>query len=133
MPEDDPGKGSKHIALPLMQIKMIGCVNAELKTNISWISSNSIIRTNVVNDHMSLIHIPACRINASSYWCTMQQEGGVRLCGHPSNSKLSPCCLIWCSCCRLFCFLCSLLYSVDSWKFPNLCVLESQHQTIKAL
>jgi hypothetical protein len=49
---------------------------------------------------MSLIFIPVRQIYASSYWCTMQQEGGVKLYGHPSDSDLSPCCLTWRRCCQ---------------------------------
>jgi hypothetical protein len=74
---------------------VIGCVNAELKTNILVIST-SIIRVNAMNDHMLLIHIPVCQKNASSYWCTMQQEGGVKL-------------------------FCSMLFPMSSWDFP-ICV-----------
>lgn len=48
---------------------MISCVNIELKTNTSDISSTSIIRVNVVYDHTS--HIPVCQTHASSYWRTM--------------------------------------------------------------
>jgi hypothetical protein len=37
----------------------------------SEISSDSIIRVDVVNDHLSLIFIPVYQTNVSSYWCTM--------------------------------------------------------------
>lgn len=36
------------------------------------------IRINAINDHVLLTHIPVCQTTASSYWCTMQQEGGVK-------------------------------------------------------
>jgi hypothetical protein len=47
-------------------------VNVELKTNISGISSVSIVRVSVVNDHTSLILMPVCQFDASSYWHAMQ-------------------------------------------------------------
>jgi hypothetical protein len=97
--------------------RAIRCVYFELKTNVSELSSISIIRVDMVNDHMSLIYIPVCQINASTYLCTMQQEDRVKLCDHPSNSNLSLFRLTWCPCCQLFCFLCSMLYSVSSWDF----------------
>jgi hypothetical protein len=46
----------------------INCVNVEPKTNVSIIFSVSIIRVGVVNHHVSLIFIPVCEIDASSYW-----------------------------------------------------------------
>jgi hypothetical protein len=45
-------------------------VGVELKTSVSEISSGSIFRVDVANDHTSLICIPMCQIDASSYWCT---------------------------------------------------------------
>jgi hypothetical protein len=50
-------------------------VDVELKTNVSEISTVSIIRTDVVNDRMSLIFTPVCEIDASSYWCIMAVGG----------------------------------------------------------
>jgi hypothetical protein len=47
-------------------------VNIELKTNVSEMSSVSIIRVDVVNGHMSLIFILVCQVDVPSYWCTMQ-------------------------------------------------------------
>jgi hypothetical protein len=44
-------------------------VNVEIKPDVSDIFSASIIRVDVVNDRMSLIVIPVCEIDASSYWC----------------------------------------------------------------
>jgi hypothetical protein len=58
---------------------------------------------------MSLIFITVCQIDASSYWCTTQYEGGVKLCGHPSDSNLSPCCLTLCTFVKLFFFAWSSL------------------------
>jgi hypothetical protein len=58
----------------LKSSRAIRCVNGELKTNVSEISSVSIIRVDVVNDHMSLIYTPVCQIDVSSYWCIMQQR-----------------------------------------------------------
>jgi hypothetical protein len=52
--------------------RAIGRVNVPLKTSVSQISSVSIIRVGVVNGRMSLIFIPVCPIDASSYWCVMQ-------------------------------------------------------------
>jgi hypothetical protein len=78
----------------LKSFLVISRVNVELKTNVSGIFFVSIsIRGDVVNGRISLKFIPVCQIDASSYWCTMQQEGGVNLCGHPSDSELSPLCL----------------------------------------
>jgi hypothetical protein len=51
---------------------VISHVNVEVKTHISEIALVSIIKVDVVNDRMSLIFIPVCQIDASSYWCTMQ-------------------------------------------------------------
>lgn len=67
-----------------------------------------------------------CQVDASCYWRTVQQEGGVILCGHPSDSNLSPCRLTWCPCCQLFFRVCSTLFPVfDFLEFPpNLCDLE---------
>lgn len=42
-------------------------VNVESKTNISEIIAVSIIRVNAENDHISLICIPVCQNDASSY------------------------------------------------------------------
>jgi hypothetical protein len=35
------------------------------------------------------------------------------VCGHPSDSKLSQCCLTWCPYCQLFCFLFGVLVSMS--------------------
>jgi hypothetical protein len=67
-------------------------VNVELRINVSEFSSVSVIRVDVVSDNMSLIFIPVCQIDASSYWYTVQEEGGVKLRGHPTDSNLSPYC-----------------------------------------
>jgi hypothetical protein len=58
-------------------------------------------------------YIQACHINAASYSCIMQQEGGVKLCGHPSDCVTIACRLTRCPCCQLFCFLCSVLFGSD--------------------
>jgi hypothetical protein len=42
------------------------------KTNVSEISSVSIIRFDVVNDRMWLIFIPVCKSGVSSFWCIMK-------------------------------------------------------------
>jgi hypothetical protein len=47
--------------------RAISRVNVKLKTNVSEISSVYIIRVDVVNDRISLIFIPDCQIDASSY------------------------------------------------------------------
>jgi hypothetical protein len=93
----------------------ISHINVELKTNVSETSSISSIMVDVVNDRVWLTFIPVYQINASSYWCIMQWEGGVKLCGHPSDSNLPPCCLTWCPYCQtilfsfLHVFLCAFL------------------------
>jgi hypothetical protein len=84
----------------------ISRVNVELNTNVSDIASGSIIRVDVANDRISLIFIPVCPTDYSSYWCTMHWVGGVKLGRHPSTSNLSPCCLTWSLCCQTV--LCSL-------------------------
>jgi hypothetical protein len=103
------GRAVDVICLNLLVIRH---ANIELNINISELSSISIIRVDVVNDHMLLIYTSICQIGASFCWCTTEQEGKVKLCGHPSNSNLSPCHLTSCPCCQLFCFLCSMLFSV---------------------
>jgi hypothetical protein len=45
----------------------ISRVDVELKPSVSEIWSVSIIRVDVVNDRISLMFIPVCRIGASSY------------------------------------------------------------------
>jgi hypothetical protein len=50
----------------------ISRVNVELKTNVSEVSSVSIIKVDAVNDRMSLMFILVCKIDVSSYWCIMQ-------------------------------------------------------------
>jgi hypothetical protein len=45
----------------------IGRVNIELKTNVPEIISVSIIRVDVLNDHVSLIFVPVCESDALSY------------------------------------------------------------------
>jgi hypothetical protein len=99
--------------------RAISRLNAEQKTRISEISAVSIIRVDVVNDYISLIFIADCLIDASSYGCTMQQEGGVKLCGHLNDSNLPQCCLTSCPCCQIFCFLFSMLFSVSSWNYRD--------------
>jgi hypothetical protein len=59
----------------------------------------------VGNEQMSLIFIPVCQIDASSYSSIVQYGDGVKLCGHPSDSNLSPCCLTWCPFVKLLSFL----------------------------
>jgi hypothetical protein len=73
----------------------------------------------MLNGRTSLIFLPVCQIDASSYWCTLQLEGTVKLCDDPSDSNLPPCCLNWCPCCQLLCFLFSLLFSVSSSDFHD--------------
>jgi hypothetical protein len=50
--------------------RAISRVNVELKTNVSYISSVSIVRVDVANDRMSLIFTPVRQIDA--YWCIVQ-------------------------------------------------------------
>jgi hypothetical protein len=52
--------------------RAVSWVSVELKTNVSEISSVSLIRVDVVNGGISLIFIPVCQIIASSYWCIVQ-------------------------------------------------------------
>jgi hypothetical protein len=85
------------------------CVNFELKANVSELSI-SIFRVDMMNDHTSLLHIPVCHIDVSSYGCTMQQEGRIKLCSYPADSNLSPCRLTWCPWYQLFCLLCSMFF-----------------------
>jgi hypothetical protein len=96
--------------IKFMSFRMISCVSVELKPTFQ-ISPRSPFSVDVVNDDMSLIFILVCRIDASCCWCTMQQEGKVKLCGHPSDSNLSLCCLTRSPCCQtiLFSFLHALL------------------------
>jgi hypothetical protein len=54
------------IAFVLKSSWVISHVNVELKINVSEISV-FIIRVDVMNGHMSLIFIPVCQIDASSY------------------------------------------------------------------
>jgi hypothetical protein len=46
--------------------RSISRVNVELKTNVSDISTVSIIRVGVVNDRMLLIFIPVCQIDGNA-------------------------------------------------------------------
>jgi hypothetical protein len=57
----------EEIYLMLKSSQVIICVNVELKTNISGISSVSIISVSVMNDPTSLIFMPVCQIDACSY------------------------------------------------------------------
>jgi hypothetical protein len=50
----------------LKSSREISRVNVELQTNVSEVSSVSIIRVHVANHRMSLIFIPVCQIDASS-------------------------------------------------------------------
>jgi hypothetical protein len=61
----------------LKSSRAISLVNVELKTDVSEISSVSIIRVDVMNDRILLIFTPVCQIDSSSYWCAVQWEGGV--------------------------------------------------------
>jgi hypothetical protein len=72
-------------------------VSVDLKSNVTDISI-SVIRVGVMHDCMSLVYIPVYQIDASSCWCTMQQGGAVKCCGHPSDPNLSPRGLTWCIC-----------------------------------
>jgi hypothetical protein len=105
----------------LKSSQAISHVNAELKTNVSEISSVSIIRVDVVNDHMSLIFIPVCQTDPLpiGVLCSRRAESKCTV-THPTN--FSPCCLTWCPCSQLFCFHFNLLFSV-SWDFHDVCVL----------
>jgi hypothetical protein len=95
--------------------RALSSVKVELKTNVSEFSLVSIIRVDMVNDRVSLMFIPVCQIDAASYWCIMQWEGGVKLCGHPSDSNDALCCLTWYPFCQtilfsfLHAFLCAFL------------------------
>jgi hypothetical protein len=61
----------------------ISFARVDLKISVSEIFV-SIIRIDVMNDHMSLLCITVCEIGASSSWCTMQQGDRVKLCDHLS-------------------------------------------------
>jgi hypothetical protein len=51
----------------------------------------------------------------------MQWEGGVRLCGHPSASKLPPCRFTWRPCCQhIVLFVASSSLCLSSLDFPDL-------------
>jgi hypothetical protein len=73
----------------IKRAKNFSRVNAALWTDVSEISCLH-HQGRMVDGRISLF-IPVCQIDASFYWCIMQPEGGVRLCGHPSNSDLSAC------------------------------------------
>jgi hypothetical protein len=45
----------------------ISRVNVEIKTEVSEISSVSIIRVDVMNDLATLIYVPVCQIDASAF------------------------------------------------------------------
>jgi hypothetical protein len=52
--------------------RAIGHFNAELKSDVSEISSASIIRVDVVNGRTSLMFIPVSQTDVSSYWYILQ-------------------------------------------------------------
>jgi hypothetical protein len=80
----------------LKSSRAISRVNVELKTNVTEISSVSIIRVDVVNDHMSLIFILVCQTMPLhiGVLCSRRAESNC-VTDHPSDSNLSPCCLTW--------------------------------------
>jgi hypothetical protein len=52
--------------------RVISGFRVELKITVSEISPVAIVRVDVVNDCMSVIFIPVCEIDVSSYWCTIE-------------------------------------------------------------
>lgn len=66
MEENLNSENIKGVGFMLKSSQEISHVKFEIKTNISEISSVSIFKVNVVNDHISLIFIPVCQIGVSS-------------------------------------------------------------------
>jgi hypothetical protein len=88
----------------------ISYVSFDVKPDVSEISV-SIIRIHMVSDH--------CPVGASSDWCTVHEEGGVELCGHPSYSEPIPMLHNLVSL-VLFCFVFSIEEGVEAQHRPTM-------------
>lgn len=63
------------------------------------------------------LYVIVCQMDVSSYYHIMQQEGGVKFGGHPSDYTLSPCVHI--ANCYTLC--------LTSCDFADVCALEADH------
>jgi hypothetical protein len=114
--------------------RAISRVNAELKTNVSEISTVSIIRIDMAKGCMSLIFIPVCQIDAFSVdvLCSRWAKSNCAVTHQTFN--LSPCCLTWCHFCQtIFSFPFYMLFSVSSRDFRLVRVLKCLNKLLLEL